>query len=217
MKRPIYVLLLPLLLLPLLCGCGKYDYFAHVSDLRSDLFLAETERFTLTVSCVMREKPYLDDGIASAASPVVEAVLAEKELSGAEYEIYFLEDVPRGGDMSFRSVTGDYYYSRSVETFPEHSLSVRVVCGEEATELVATSVKTENTLTPEEALEKATDAEQEALSKLLSNGVLHAEFHVRLLRRDKNYYYVGIISEQSVISLLLDSETGDVLARRVRE
>lgn len=41
------------------------------------------------------------------------------------------------------------------------------------------------------------------------------EFHVRLLRRDANYYYVGIVDGKGhTISLLLDSETGETLARR---
>lgn len=41
---------------------------------------------------------------------------------------------------------------------------------------------------------------------------------MRLLRRDKNYYYVGITDcTGKTISLLLNAETGEVLARRVRE
>jgi len=38
---------------------------------------------------------------------------------------------------------------------------------------------------------------------------------VRLLRRNTNYYYVGIVdTDGKTISLLLNSETGEVLARR---
>ena len=48
-------------------------------------------------------------------------------------------------------------------------------------------------------------------------GVFYGEFHVRLLRRDKTYYYVGIVnSKGDILSLLLDSETGEILARRER-
>ena len=119
--------------------------------------------------------------------------------------------------MSFRSVTGDWFYSRSVEAFPSGSLSVKVVKDGAQEEILATSVKTENTLTPREALEKAVDAEHDALAKMTRNGVFYGEFHVRLLRRDKNYYYVGVIdSEGNILALLLDSETGEVLARRER-
>lgn len=214
MKRLILFLVL-LLSLPLtLAGCNRIDYYDYVSDERSDLFCAETETFSILISCVFRERPFLTDGVVSAKSKSVEAVLTEKEPSGKEYEIYFLEDVPRGGEMSFRSVSGDYAYSRGVEEFPSGSISLRVICGEERVELMATSVKTEKTLSAREALEFAVEAEKETVSRM-SAGEFCGEFHVRLLRRDKNYYYVGIVDTQGgTLSLLLDSETGAVLARR---
>lgn len=215
MKKSFLPFLTLLLLLPALSACGKYDYSAHISDVKSDLFLAETETYTLTVSCISREYPYLCDGVAASRSNLLEAVLTEKTPSGGEYELYFLEDVPKGGDMSFRSVTGDYFYSRSAEEFPEGSLSVRVVKDGVNEELLATSIKNENTLSPEEALEKAVTAEHETIEKMTRGGRFCGEFHVRLLRRDKNYYYVGIINEQGdILALLLDSETGETLARR---
>lgn len=217
MKKFLVVVLTCLMPLLLLTGCGGYDYFEHVSDEKSDLFLAETDEFTLTVSCCTRENPYLLDGVACTKSKLVDAVLAERQPTGAEYEIYFLEDVPKGGDMSFRSVTGDYSYTRSVEEFPSGSVSLRVVKNGTPLDLVATSVKTERTLSTSAALQKAIDAEKERVDALTRDGVFYGEFHVRLLRRDKNYYYVGIIDEQGgILSLLLDSETGEVLARRDR-
>ncbi len=218
MKKYFLSFMTLLLLLPALAACGKYDYYAHVSDEKSDIFRAETESYTLTVSCVSREYPYLCDGVAAARSDLLEAVLAEKTPSGAEYELYFLEDVPRGGDMSFRSVTGDYFYSRSTEHFPDGSVSVKVVKNGVSEEILATSVKSENTLSVRDALEKAVSAEKETVDKMTRGEHFYGEFHVRLLRRDKNYYYVGIINEQGgILALLLDSETGEVLARKERD
>lgn len=210
----IVILILVLSLPMILTGCTRIDYFDYVSDERSDLFCAETETFSILISCVYRERPFLTDGVVSAKSKTVEAVLTEKEASGQEYEIYFLEDVPRGGEMSFRSVSGDYSYSRGVEEFPSDSISLRVICGDERVELMATSVKTEKTLSVREALEYAVEAEKETIDRM-STGEFCGEFHVRLLRRDKNYYYIGIVdTEGGTLSLLLDSETGAVLARR---
>lgn len=215
MKKFIPCFLLSVAAIVSLSGCGKYDYSVHISDERSDLFTAETEEYSLTVSCMTRENPYLLDGVTCTKSKLVEVVLAEHTLSGAEYEVYFLEDVPRGGDMSFRSVSGDYAYSRSVEEFPSGTVSLRVVKDGAATEIAATSVKTEQTLSPAQALEKAISAESERVESMTRGGAFYGEFHVRLLRRDKNYYYVGIIDEQGgILALLLDSETGEVLARR---
>lgn len=210
----LFCILLIVSLIPLFSACGKYDYTVHISDERCDLFCAETEEFYLTISCVEREYPFLSDGAVSPRSKTIEAVLSEKSPSGAEYEIYFLGDTPRGGEMSFRNVTGDYYYSRGVEEFPQGTISVRIV-GETAQELAVTSVKNDMTLSVSEALEKAVESEREYIKNMTSNGRFQGEFYVRLLRRDKNYYYVGIVGKDgSVLSLLLDGESGEVLARR---
>ena len=192
MKKFIPCFLMLAGLLSVLSGCGGYDYSAHISDERSDLFRAETEDFTLTVACVEREHPFLTDGVAAERSRMLEAVLAAP--AGSEYEIYFLEDAPKGGDMSFRSVKDGV-----------------------AEDLLATSVKAEHTLSPQQALDKALSAEKAKIDGMMSGGKFHGEFHVRLLKRDKTYYYVGIVDEKGILSLLLDSETGEVLARRQTE
>ena len=204
-----------LLVFPVLTSCAKTDYTTYISDEKSDLFCAETEEFSVTVSCLERERPFLLDGIVSPRSKTVEVVLTETAPVGREYEVYFLEDVPRGGEMSFRSVSGDYYYSRGVEVFPSGSISLRILYGEESVELAATSVKNEQTLSTSEILSFAIAAEQSTIDGMWSGKEFLGEFHIRLLRRDKNYYYVGIINTQGqVVSLLLDSETGAVLAKR---
>ena len=213
MKKTLSFLLL--LAFPLaLTGCGKkYDYTAHISELRSDIFRAETDEFTLTLSCVSREYPYAADGIACPRTDVVEVSLTAKD--DAQYSVFFTTPTgEQGGEMSFRNAFGDYFFSESVKAFPEGSVSVRAVWGEETREITATSVRTDETLTPEQALQRAIDGEKDRVARM-TDGVFLGEFHVRLLRRDKNYYYVGIIDRDGeTLSLLLDSVTGDILARR---
>lgn len=204
-----------LALLPALTGCGSYDYSAHLSEVRSDLFVAETEEFTVTLACIEREHPYELDGVACPMSSLAEIVLTEKNKTDREYTVTVLGDKAWGGDMSYRSVRGDWMFSQGVESFPEGSVSLRVCWDGGESELTATSVKNENTLTAEQALEKAIEAERERVDALTYDGSFHGEFQVRLLRRDKNYYFVGICpADGKLVSLLLDSETGEVLARR---
>lgn len=217
MKRHLLFLLLPILLLPLFTACKNLDYNAYISDERSDIFCAETEEYSVVVSCVDREHPFLTDGIVGTRTKTVEVTLTEKEPTGSEYEIYFLEDMPRGGEMSFRSVSGDFYYSRGVEEFPSGSISLRILRDGTPTEIAATSIKNEKTLSTSEALQFAIEAEKSEIERL-TNGGFAGEFHVRLLRRDKNYYYIGIVDRDGkTVSLLLDAETGAVLARRERQ
>lgn len=204
-----------LLLLPLFSACARpYDYTAHISECKSDVFRAETEEFSLTLSVVSREYPYADDGIACPRSTVCEISLVPQSDLRADFEIY-LTDNDWGGEMSFRSVRGDYAYSESMDFPLGASVALNLRWKGETREITATSVRTENTLSPEAALGFAVAAEKETVERLTQDGTFCGEFRVRLLRRDQTYYYVGIVAKDgTTVSLLLDSETGAVLARR---
>ncbi|MDE6411420.1 MAG: hypothetical protein K2L02_02660 [Clostridia bacterium] len=211
MKKFSFLLLLTGLV-PLLSACkSKPDYFSYVSELRSDLFTASEEEFSLTVACISREYPYNSDGIKAPLSDIVEITL---EGDADEYSVYILGEEHMGGEMSFRNTRGDFYFSQGVKSFPEGSVTLRVEWEDTSREIVATSVKTENTLSPEEALDCALNNEKATLERMSQSGSFEGEFYVRLLRRDKNYYYVGIVDTNGkMISLLLDSESGELLAR----
>lgn len=198
-------------LLPLLAACAPYDYSDRVSEIRSDLFLAETQDFSLTLSCVSREYPYADDGIPCPMSDMVEICIVPARETGT-VEVYC--DDGWGGEASFSAVFGDYRFSQGVDAFPQSSVSLRVVLDGESTEIAATSVKNEATLTPQDALDRLVKAEKETLGRMEQDGVLCAEFCIRLLRRDKNYYYAAVTDGKERTALLLDAETGEILARR---
>ena len=218
MKKCIGTVILLGALLPALTACGEYDYTAHISEERSDLFCAQTDEFSLTLSCVLREYPYVSDGVPCDMTKSVEITLTDAQ-GAKDYSVYLLGGEKEiGGEMSFRNVRGDYYYSQGVEVFPEASVTLRVEWGEESREITATSVKNEKTLTTKQALSSALAAEQETLKSMTDENGFYGEFYVRLLRRDKNYYYVGIIDKTgATVSILLDSESGEVLARRVTD
>lgn len=209
-KFPLLLLLTGLV--PLFASCkNSPDYFSYVSELRSDLFTADEEEFSLTVACISREYPYISDGIKAPVSNVIEITL---DGDADEYCVYLLGEEHMGGEMSFRNTRGDFYYSQGVKSFPEGSVTLRVEWEDKSREIVATSVKTESTLSPEQALSLALDPEKETLRNMSAEGGFAGEFYVRLLRRDKNYYYVGIVNRDGkTISLLLDGESGEVLAR----
>lgn len=202
-------------MIPALTGCGSYDYSAHVSEVRSDIFCAETEEFSLTLSCTEREYPYASDGIACPMSKVVEISVTPIECDLDGLEIAFTDGQGTGGEASFRNTHGDYFYSFGVTEFPAQSVSLALKWKSGERELTATSVKNEKTISAEKALDCAISAEKDKISRMTKNKRFYGEFYVRLLRRNTNYYYVGIVDESgSTLSLLLDSETGEILARR---
>lgn len=218
MKKAALFLLVPLLSLVLLAGCKGTDYTKHLSDVRSDLFAAETEDFSLTISCITRETPYAADGVACNTLKLIEiAVKPSESTDGSKsYRIALSGEPAISGELSYRTVKGDYFLSQGVSAFPEGSVTVRLSEDGKTTELTATSVRTEKTLSPEEALNFAVDAERELLGRMTAGNTFEGEFTVRLMRRSRNYYFVGITGKKENAALLLDAETGEVLARRVR-
>lgn len=215
--KKLFLLLIPLLALPSLAGCKGEDYTKYLSFVKSDVFVAETEDFSLTLSCITREVPYASDGVACAGQQLIEIELKPVETDGTESYSVVLEGTPAlSGELSYRSVQGDWFLSQSVTSFPAGSVSLRLSKDGESTELTASSVRTENTLTPEEALNFAVQAESELIGRMTAGKTFHGEFQVRLLRRGRTYYYVGIVGEKENAALLLDAETGEVLARRKR-
>lgn len=217
MKKTLICLILPVLFLLCVTACKKNSYTSQISDLRSDLFVAETDRFSLSLACVSRESPYLQDGICAEKSDLIEIVLTPKHpATESEYAVFLLSENNLGGSMSFRSVKNDYFFSHGVKSFPQTSVTLQIKCGNETIDLVATSVKNENTISADEALNLAVAHETE-LKEFPQDGKFTGEFHVRLIRRDKNYYYVAFVTQEKTIALLMNADNGEILARRVSE
>ena len=216
MKKRYSAFLLLIGVLPALTACGKAkDYSPFISEARYDIFRAETEEFAVTLSCISREYPYASDGIASPRTDVVEISLIPSSMAMTDYSIYVVGEKEWGGEASYRNAYSDWFYSESVTAFPEGSVTLRIEWDENVQELTATSVKNEKTISVKEALDRAVTAEKERIDRMSSGGEFRGEFYVRLVRRDTNYYYVGIVgTDGGITSLLLDGETGEVLARR---
>lgn len=213
MKKFILALLpIPFLLLPAACA-KNYDYSKHLSEVRSDVFCAETDAFTLTLSCVSREHPYAADTVTCPMTKFLEVVLVPAHSTDTEYTVS-LPGKDWGGEMSYRSMQDDRYYSESVEEFPVAEVTVCIEYEGQTQEIVATSVKNDHTMSVDDALEIAVEHEKELIARHTADGAFRGEFRVRLLRRDANYYYVGIVTGEGTVSLLLGGESGEVLARR---
>ncbi len=213
MKKFFCTLLLLPAALPALSACGSYDYSAHLSEVRSDVFTAQTEEFSLTLSCVTREYPYCSDGVAATKSALIEISLVS-ELPAAEYSVQ-LKESGVGGEMTFRGARGDYFFSAGVTQFPEERVTLLLRCDEEEREVQLRSVKGKDTLTCKQALSAAVNAERALIDRMTREGSFFGEFRVRLILRDIPYYYVGIVGEDGrEHALLLDAKSGEVLARR---
>ena len=198
-------------------GCQKneVDYYAYVSELRSNILLAEEEEFSLRVYAVEKEYPYATDGIKRETTKRTEIYLltpsGEKtcnlsfEVDGKEY----------GGEMSFNNVKTEYYFSCSLDASTLQELQCNITFGETEKQLLAKTVKTENTLTPKKILQTLQNKEKELFSSLTDEYGFAGEIYLRLIFEETPYYYVGVIDRNGKITaFLINAENGNILAKR---
>ena len=217
--RPL-LFLFPLLFLALILAsfsaCQKEaDPLDYLSEYRSEIYLAETEEFSLRAYAVEKEHPFVADGLVGTLTKRVEFYLTAKDGSMSCHIRYFLDGEEHGGEASFDSVKREYYYSCAADLQGKTTLPVRITLGEQEYELTAHSVKTEITLSGETVLKLLKETESELFASLVSSKELLAELHLRLLYEDAPYYYIGVVERSGrITAFLMDGETGKILAKR---
>ena len=121
----------------------------------------------------------------------------------------------QGGEMSYDNVKGEYYFSCPLDISSLSSIPCVITYGETKTELVANSVLTDKTISPQTALERVTAENGELFSSMTDKYGFAGEIYLRLLYEDAPYYYVGISNRNGTCNaFLLNGETGKILARR---
>ncbi len=207
-----------LCLLPLLLcfGCKKkLDYFDYVSELRSNIFLAKTEDFSLRIHAVTKEAPYAVDGVKMECSPRFEAYLVAPEGNRTVDLRFTVDGRELGGEMSYDNVKAEYFYSATLDVAARSSVDCTITYGEETLTLTATSVLTDETMAPRAALAAVENAHPEIFTALTDEYGFAGEIYLRLIFEDSPYYYVGVIDrEGKVDAFLLNAETGVLLAHR---
>jgi hypothetical protein len=197
-------------------ACNKQvDYLNYVSELRSNILLAQTENFSLRVFALEKETPYSADGVKRETNTLTELHLTAP--TGAKtYSISFeVDGEKQGGEMSYDNVKGEYYFSCTLDIRAQTEIKFLLSSGSEQTELVAKSVLTETTLSPETALKTLVEKENELFTSLTDEYGFAGELHVRLIYEDNPYYYIGVTDRNGkTTAFLMSATTGKVLAKR---
>ncbi len=205
-----------LLLTFLLFSCrASMDYFDYISELRSNIFLAAHEDFSLKIYAVQKESPYAMDGLVHECFPRIEAYLvapAGNEKVTLQFQI---DGQNYGGEMSYDSIRGEYYYYHSLDISQKKELVCNFTYGKEKFSLTAKSVLTETTLSPRHILDSLYAEYPAPFAALTDEYGFAGEIYLRLIYEESPYYYIGIINrEGKVYAFLLNAETGKILARR---
>jgi hypothetical protein len=197
-------------------ACSKsINYFDYVSELRSNIFIAKTEAFTLRIYAVSKESPYTTDGVPRETFTRMEAHLIAPEGDKVTKIRFKINEDFHEGEMSYDVVKGEYYYACPIDVSTQKELICQINYGEAQIELTATSVITPSTISPQAALNKIQAEKGELFSSLTDKYGFAGEIYLRLLFEDSTYYYVGIIDRQgNCTAFLMNAETGKILAER---
>lgn len=201
--------------MPIIRSAKALDYFDYVSELRSNILIAETENYTLRAYAVEKEYPYTPDGIRRDVTKRAEiyfvAPSGEKNCSVS----FCADGNTYGGEAAYDNVKAEYFFSVSADLSNLQSLEFKVEYGEEKFSLTASTVKRESTLTPRQVLEKLRENEPSVFTELTTSDGFVGEIYIRLISENEPYYYIGLIEKSGKIqAYLLNSDTGKILAKR---
>lgn len=207
------VILLPLLFF---CSCKKdVDYFDYVSELRNNVFFAQTDNFSLRIYAVEKENPYVMDGIPKETSSRVEMHLTAPEGDKECALSFTVNEREFGGEMSYDNVKAEYYYSCTMDVSALKEIPCKIVYGKEEISLLAKSVLDGQTMTPKAALTVLSTEEKELFASLTDKYGFTGEIYLRVIYEDYVYYYIGVIDRaNNVTAFLLNAKTGKILAKR---
>lgn len=219
-KKALKLLLTLFAVVLLFCfpACNKQvDYLNYVSELRSNIFLAQTETLSLRVFAVEKETPYSADGIKRETNVLTEIHLTAPTGEKTYCISFEVDGKTYGGETSYDVVKGEYYFSCTLDIRAQTEIKFLLNSENEQTELIAKSVLTDTTLSPETALKTLIEKENELFTSLTDEYGFAGELHVRLIYEDDPYYYIGVTDRNGkTTAFLMSATTGKVLAKRER-
>lgn len=197
-------------------ACQKgVDYFSYVSELRSNIFLAENEEYSLRIYAVKRESPYEADGIPKEVFSRTEIYL-RAPTNETHYSVSFdLDGKTYGGELSYDNVKGEYYLYCPVDVSSQAFLTCTVSCKDTELSMQALSVLEKDCLVAQNVLQCLIKAEPELFANMTDKYGFCGEIYLRLIYEDAPYYYIGIIDRNKTVhAFLMHAKTGKILAKR---
>ncbi len=197
-------------------SCKKNeDYFSYLSEYRSNLFLAETEEFSVRIYALEKEHPFIADGMVGEKTKRAELYITAKDGSESCKVAFSLNGNKYGGEASYDSVKREYFYSCAADLSTAVSIPLALQFGDTVYEVTAHSVKQTDTLSGEQILKRLQEQEVDLFRSLTDKNGFLAEIHLRLLYEEAPYYYIGIVEKTGKITaFLMDAATGTILAKR---
>ena len=211
--KTVFIALLTIALC-LFTGC-KNKPIVGISQLRTNIFYAQSDGFEVTVYSEERETPLLADGYSAQKTPVlIIKIMSSSEISGTltvcanvDGKEYTASPTERANKILRVEIP--------VETLPSSEISITLK-GEKEICLTAKSIIPDGTASYEKAVELTINALGD---KITYNGNKPiGEFMVRILvENQKAFWYVGYVTEKNTYSFLINAEGNKIIATREAE
>lgn len=204
------------------CACSSLvkRREGSISELRDELMVSECEKDKVTLISGKRENPFVVDGKSGDKIDFTVVTFYPTSASENARFAYSFDDGVSVVEGEFSKHPFKDTYSFEIAKRVTGSAKV-VVKGEKyERQFDLVSVKNENTISVEQALEKAEIRLSEHIKKFTSGGKLNAEIFIRFLEnpissQDGYYWYVAFVPDKySVYATLIHPESGEIVATR---
>ena len=207
-------------LLPIaLVGCASTNPLRKsVSELRSDIFLGQSQNYHVSACYGFTETPFDNDAKVGVRKYFLRFKLKDKQLDNATYSISLtFADKTYSSSFKLNPVTHNDTAELLIENFNLKEFDVLISSGGVSEVVTMRSVVPENTISYTTALDYLYKYQRKLIDSYINyDGQFNAEIYVRVIVKEQHsYYYVGIASGNSNLkALLIDGFNGDVLAIR---
>ena len=208
-----------MLALGVFAGCKKENgLLEYVSELRSDVFAASSEKYDISAAYGFKEEPFLNDGkvgervyrlnfsLKGAGTDVADRSIC-MAYKGEEYK----------SEFKLNPLTGVLSASFEIENFELKEFTASLLSGAENETLCFKSELPEGTLSLSAALTALEKAQPTLIESYKDeNGNFTAEIYARVIVKDgAAFWYIGFAEGNGKLkALLVSGATGEVLAVR---
>lgn len=214
------VVVLSLFLLPFASSCSdKPDPADILTEVKFNVYEGVGEKVALLSDLSFGEFPKNNDMKKGIITYIATFRLLPKDnLLDKNYSISFeLGGLTYGDDFEIDEISGYLVCAIPFDKKTEYdSLTVTIKTTDCAERITLKSLLPENTVSYKTALAKATVVLKDLFGQNTVDGKITGELRMRVIvKKGKAFWYVGYhYSETDCVALLLDGETGELLARR---
>ena len=210
----IFILIFPLILFSTSCE-KKLDLSKYVSDLREDVFVGESQTFSIQAHLGKREDPFIQDGKIGLIKPrLLVKIVSEFNKDTEVVATLTFNEQNYVEKFSFNGVANTLTATFNLDNFNLKTFDITLTFMDKSESITLSSIKPENTLTYVKALDCLLKKQPTLIQNYLNeNNQFQGEIFLRLLvNNDTPYYYVGLSSNEKIVALLIHGVSGKILS-----